>query len=256
MVTNKGEKMKVYGSRYEISTLLIPGYEFEVLNELKDLSKRSDENCLYHTRFLFEIDSMSLEDQRELIEKVKPLLVRVVYSGSKSYHCIVEFDKKYEKECELFYKEIWRTINKNYFDSKCDTQCINPSRLTRTPNVIRKDTGKNQELVYDCPSNTFSFAKDVIREAKSLVTSMLIRATQNARPVYRNNNVDCSKWDVVKRYLETPFPKQTGNGHSSSWLYAALQTTKKYGDNVTQQMIIEKAKREGWTDREIEHKLK
>lgn len=248
--------MKVYGSQYEISTLLIPGYEFEVLNELKDLSHRSDSNCLYHTRFLFEIDSMSLEDQRELIEKIKPLLVRIVYSGSKSYHCIIEFDKKYEKECEMFYKEIWRIINRKYFDSKCDTQCINPSRLTRTPNVIRKDTGKNQELVYDCPANTFSFAKDVIREAKSLVTSMLIKATQNARPVYKRSNVDCSQWDVVKRYLDTPFPKQTGNGCSSSWLYAALQTTKKYGDDVTQQTIIDKAKREGWTDREIEHKLK
>ena len=232
------------------------GWEFEVLNELKDLTKRSDDNCLYHTRFLFEMDSMSLEDQRELIEKIKPLLVRVVYSGSKSYHCIIEFDKKYEKECEKFYKEIWRTINKNYFDSKCDTQCINPSRLTRTPNVIRKNTGKNQELVYDCPANTFSFAKDVINEAKSLVATMLIKAAQNAKPVYRNNNVDCSKWDVVKRYLETPFPNRTGNGHSSSWLYAALQTTKKFGDNATQQMIIAKAKREGWSDTEISHKLK
>lgn len=248
--------MKVYTNIKSLSEYKIDGWEFEILNELKNTSNHCDSNCLYHTRFLFEIDSMSLEDQKELIEKIKPLLVRVVYSGSKSYHCIVEFDKKYEKECELFYKEIWRIINKNYFDSKCDTQCINPSRLTRTPNVIRKNTGKNQELVYDCPANTFSFAKDVIREAKSLVTSMLIRATQNAKPVYRNNNVDCSKWDVVKRYLETPFPKKTGNGHSSSWLYAALQTTKKYGDNVTQQIIIEKAKREGWTDREIEHKLK
>lgn len=248
--------MKVYSNRYEFGKYLMSGWEFEVLNELKDLSHRSDSNCLYHTRFLFEIDSMSLEDQRELIEKIKPLLVRIVYSGSKSYHCIVEFDKKYEKECEMFYKEIWRIINRKYFDSKCDTQCVNPSRLTRTPNVIRKDTGKNQELVYDCPANTFSFAKDVIREAKSLVTSMLIKATQNAKPVYKRSNVDCSKWDVVRRYLDTPFPKQTGNGCSSSWLYAALQTTKKYGDDVTQQTIIDKAKREGWTDREIEHKLK
>ena len=248
--------MTVYSNLYKITTNPYLNYEFEVLNELKDLSHRSDSNCLYHTRFLFEIDSMSLEDQRELIEKIKPLLVRIVYSGSKSYHCIVEFDKKYEKECEMFYKEIWRIINRKYFDSKCDTQCVNPSRLTRTPNVIRKDTGKNQELVYDCPANTFSFAKDVIREAKSLVTSMLIKAAQNAKPVYKRSNVDCSQWEVVRRYLDTPFPKQTGNGCSSSWLYAALQTTKKYGDDVTQQTIIDKAKREGWTDREIEHKLK
>lgn len=248
--------MKVYSNRYDFGKYLMSGWEFEVLNELKDLSKRSDSNCLYHTRFLFEIDSIPLNEQWEIIKTMKNNITRVVYSGSKSIHTIIEFDPQYEDFCKENYKAIWHLINEIDFNGKCDSQCVNPSRLTRTPGVIRASTGREQRLIYNCPGNYYKDAEKLVSMVMSNEIAQRIKTSLNAKPVYRNNNVDCSKWDVVKRYLETPFPNRTGNGHSSSWLYAALQTTKKFGDNATQQMIIAKAKREGWSETEISHKLK
>lgn len=248
--------MIAYSNLYKLTANPNFNYEFEVLNELKDLTSRTDTNCLYHTRFCFEMDNDSLDDQIAIIKQIQDNLVRVVYSGSKSYHCIIEFDPKYEDQCRTYYKRIWDCLDRNLFKGKCDRQCSNPSRLTRTPGVIRASTGREQTLLYNYPGNYYKDAEKIVSLVMSNEIAQRIKTSLNAKPVYRNNNVDCSKWDVVKRYLETPFPNRTGNGHSSSWLYAALQTTKKYGDNATQQMIIAKAKREGWSDTEISHKLK
>ena len=237
------------------------GLEYEVLNELKDLSNRSDANCLYHTRFLFEDDTSDLQTQCKVAESLKNDLVRVVYSGSKSLHCIVEFDLKYESMCKEMYREIWQVLNDELFGGKCDSQCTNPSRLTRAGGVTRHNNGKTQTILLDKPGNLFSRASEVISKAKTIYllhkTKSLVQATQmqNKAQSY-TNQVDTSKWDIVKRYLETPFPKQNGNGVSNIWLYAALQTTKKYNDLQTQLKVIAKAKSEGWTDKEIEHKLK
>ena len=81
--------MVVYTDKHNLSQIPLPSYEFEILNELKDTSNHSDGNCLFHTRFLFEIDNLGLEDQMDLAINNKNILVRVTYSGSKSLHCIV-----------------------------------------------------------------------------------------------------------------------------------------------------------------------
>lgn len=247
--------MRVYTNMRELSEYKIDGWEFEILNELKDCSNHKDENCLFHTRFLFEMDYAPLDEQWELVKKLKENITRVVYSGSKSLHTIIEFDPQYEEFCKDHYKQIWRLLNDLLFGGKCDTQCINPSRLTRTYGVVRASTGREQRLMYSCPGNYYKDAEKLVSMVNSSEIAQRIKTSLNAKPVYLRRNVDCSQWETITRYLETPFPQQTGNGHSSTWLYAALQATKKAGDMATQQKIIEKAKSEGWTDREIEHKL-
>lgn len=248
--------MIVYTNMKELSEYKIDGWEFEILNELKDCSNHRDENCLYHTRFLFEMDSVPLKEQCELVQTLKDNITRVVYSGSKSLHTIIEFDPQYEQFCKDHYKQIWRLLNDLHFGGKCDTQCVNPSRLTRTYGVVRASTGREQRLLYNCPGNYYKDAEKLVSMVNSSEIANAIKKSLDAKPVYLKRNIDCSEWKTIKRYLETPFPKRTGNGHSSTWLYAALQATKKAGDMATQQKIIEKAKSEGWTDKEIEHKLK
>ena len=72
----------------------------------------------------------------------------------------------------------------------------------------------------------------------------------------KHEGCDCSKWEVVKRYLDTPFPLQNGNGNSSTWLYAAIQTCLQYHDDRTLNDVIAKARSENWSEREIRHKMK
>ena len=251
--------MKYYADKFNVSTLPSPTREYEVLNELKS-AHRSDDNCLYHTRFLFESDSLSLMEQVKYASRLKNEIMRVTFSGKKSVHIIMEFPTKYEKFCHEHYKLIWKYINLSYFDGNCDKACANPSRLTRCPNVVRKDTGKVQTLLYE-GKNYISdkICEDCMKyvvEEEQRIKNFYALSKRYRTYMESSDKVDCSEWNVIKRYLETPFPLQSGNGNSSSWLYAALQTCKKYDDNVTMQKVIDKAMGEGWTPHEIEHKLK
>lgn len=258
--------MIVYSNKFQNSQTPLPSYEYEVLNELKDTTKRTDENCLFHTRFLFEMDNEPLDIQEQVwLPSLSTVIIRAVYSGGKSIHFIIELPSTCEELCRKHYRLIWDWFNENYFDNKADTQCKNPSRLTRRPGVVRSDTGKKQQLLYigkkfDYKDILERMSKDIERQYRSVLARTAVLALNGNN--YSETNINsrtkpgmCKDWPVIQRYIETPFPKRNGNGHSSTWLYAALQTTKKYGDLATQQLIIEKAKREGWSDREIQHKL-
>lgn len=251
--------MIYYATKTQVTDKPLSQCEYEVLNELKS-AHRSDDNCLYHTRFLFESDSLPLEEQLNYAKKYKHNIMRVTFSGKKSIHIIVEFPTKYEQFCHEYYKLIWQYFNREWFGGNCDRACANPSRLTRRPNVVRKDTGKEQKLLFNSCNQIDEeifqdcYSQVLDEEAVRLKWSELTRRYR--KYMESDDSVDCSKWDVVRRYLETPFPHMTGNGNSSSWLYAALQTCKQYGDERTLQLIIDKAKSENWTDREIQHKLK
>lgn len=251
--------MIYYADKFNVSTIPSPTREYEVLNELKS-PHRSDDNCLYHTRFLFESDSLPIEAQWEYAKRHKDNIMRVTFSGKKSIHVIIEFTSDKELFCHENYKLIWQFLNQYLFDGNCDKACANPSRLTRRPNVVRADTNKEQKLLM-LPCNQvdeelFCKCYEFVIEKKNELENKNKLIRRYHKYMDTGNKVDCSTWNVVKRYLETPFPHMTGNGNSSSWLYAALQTCKQYGDNESMDKLIEKAKSEGWTDSEIEHKLK
>ena len=129
--------MIVYSNKYKNSEYPFESYEFEVLNELKDCRNRTDENCIQHTRFLFEMDSISLDEQLTYLNRNKDIITRCVFSGSKSLHMIIQFTNDFEQTCKDNYKEIWNILNNLLFDNKCDSACSTSSRLTRRRIDIR-----------------------------------------------------------------------------------------------------------------------
>ena len=139
--------MKVYADLHDISTVPYSDFKFEVLNELKDLSSRSDSNCLKHTRFVFECDNTDLDKQFERAEDLKDIACRATFSGSKSVHVIFQFEDALEDVCKEHYKDIWAACNKLFFNNEADTACANPARLTRRPGAFR-DNGEEQYLVF------------------------------------------------------------------------------------------------------------
>lgn len=92
---------------------------------------------------LVESDSMSIEQQNEIIRELELPVVALTYSGSKSLHAIVKIDAvnypQYQERVDYLYK----IVEKNGL--KVDKQNKNPSRLTRLPGFIRGD--KKQFLV-------------------------------------------------------------------------------------------------------------
>lgn len=252
--------MIVYSNKFKNSEFPYSSYEFEVLNELKDCVNRTDSNCIQHTRFLFEMDNVSLQEQISYLRRNKEYITRCVYSGSKSLHMIIQFNDDWETTCKDNYKDIWNILNQIIFDSKCDVACSNPSRLTRRPNALRQDTNKIQKLVYNQPKNRLDNNDILDRIIVSLRQKQrqkhLFKATHsNIWPTNKDNPGMCLGYDVIRHYLNTSYPKLQGNGDSSISLFKAIRCCIKYNDKVTLKKVINKAVLERWTTKEIQRMI-
>ena len=249
--------MKAYGDLKIISTEPRNGYPFEVLNELKDLSSRSDSNCLKHTRFVFECDNTDLDKQFERAEDLKDIACRATFSGSKSVHVIFQFEDALEDVCKEHYKDIWAACNKLFFNNEADTACANPARLTRRPGAIR-DNGEEQYLVYrynnfiEKDTNLFKY---IWRAVRALLASRIVTTASEEKndhkTFYKNHDGLCKHYDVVQYYLRKSYPKLTGNGDSSISLFKAVRCCMKYGDNQTLNEVLGKARSEKWSEHEL-----
>ena len=66
------------------------------------------------------------------------------------------------------------------------------------------------------------------------------------------NKRDCMKTSFVQKYLTTPYPNRTGNNNESRMgLFKSIKYCQEHFDDDTLTHVISKAKREGWTDKEI-----
>ena len=251
--------MIVYSNKFRNSCIPFQSYEFEVLNELKDCRNRTDDNCIQHTRFLFEMDSTSLDEQLTYLNRNKEYITRCVFSGSKSLHMIIQFTNDFEQTCKDNYKEIWNILNMLLFDKKCDNACSNPSRLTRRPGAIRADTAKEQKLVYNNPE---------IRVKGNVLDRIIVslRQKQRQKHLFKSTHISlrsskenpgmCLGYDVIQHYLNTNYPKLQGNGDSSISLFKAIRCCIKYNDRDTLRLVINKAVRERWTTKELERMIR
>ena len=252
--------MIVYSNKFKNSCIPFQSYEFEVLNELKDCRNRTDDNCIQHTRFLFEMDNVPLQEQISYLRRNKEYITRCVFSGSKSLHMIIQFTNDFEQTCKDNYKEIWNILNKLLFDKKCDSACSNPSRLTRRPGAIRADNTKEQKLVYNNPEIRVKgnvLDRIIVSLRQKQRQKHLFKATRsNIWTTNKDNPGLCQNYDVIRHYLETSYPKLNGNGDSSISLFKAIRCCIKYNDKVTLKKVINKAVLERWTTKELERMIR
>lgn len=123
--------------------------------------RRSDVNVNQFRNFVFEIDSLSLEDQQKLISACDIDFSAIIYSGGKSYHCILCLEKSlggvHTKNGIDHYKKIWSRVAA-FIDSKAiemglssvnvvDPSCKNPSRFTRYPEY-HSEGRKRQDVLW------------------------------------------------------------------------------------------------------------
>ena len=120
----------------------------QALNPLKDnTEEHPTKSGVVCQNFLFESDCMTKEEQEELIEKAKDSLYRVVWSGNKSYHCVVRIDTPITSTA---YKKVWYYLQHKLGFIGADIQCAIPSKYTRVPDQINPKSGEMQTLyLYD-----------------------------------------------------------------------------------------------------------
>lgn len=124
--------------------------EFFVINPLKSLDNRKDENVAVYRNFLIEFDNAPLEAQIAALSQIERsgLNIRTaVFSGSKSYHLI--FSLADNLSCD--YKAAWEALAAEVESITTlipDGACKNPARLSRLAGATRADKNKVQELVH------------------------------------------------------------------------------------------------------------
>lgn len=255
--------------------------QFEVLNDLKDDSSAADCNVASLTRFLFECDKKSYAWQLHNANSHDDVICRAVFSGGKSLHCIIELDEPCQSIEE--YKDIWAFFNSYYFENYADSACNNPARLTRTPGAKRLGTWVTQKLVFEnnnkfnrarlyadcsCSNRAGKFIKGNVtvdeiaakyqemranHEAYRAVRMKHLESIRNPTPMQKFlNKRNCMNASFVQKYLTTPYPNRSGNnGESRLGLFKSIKYCQEHFDDDTLNSVISKAKKERWTDKEI-----
>jgi len=118
------------------------GNVFFTINALAPDSSRSDANIIAHRTFLFEFDSMPMDEQRKLITNFPVPLTAAVFSGNKSIHFFVTLQRPVTAD---EYRSLWKRIA-DLLPEGVDKSTKNPSRLARIPGAMRN--GVEQELLY------------------------------------------------------------------------------------------------------------
>ena len=103
----------------------------------------TNENVVDYRYSLVESDSMSIEQQYEVLKKLELPIAILVHSGGKSLHAIVKVNAQNYPQYQERVDYLYKIVEKNGL--KIDRQNKNPSRLTRLPGFERN--GKKQYIV-------------------------------------------------------------------------------------------------------------
>lgn len=121
-----------------------PG-EFFTINELKPEAKsREVADIAVFRNILVELDHGSLEEQVNYIEELKMPYTAAVYSGGKSIHFIISLENPFPNS-ELYYEMTDFLLE--HVVTRADKSNKNPNRYSRTPDFIRPDSGRVQEVL-------------------------------------------------------------------------------------------------------------
>lgn len=240
-------------------------YQFESLNPIDpEKAKESVESgesktgCKDSTvssmrNFVFECDDVSLDWQKSIAMQKKGVINRAVCSGGKSIHCRVTID--FEPKDIEEYKRIWHLLNEKLFDGNADKACANPSRKTRHPNGFRFDKETTQEVLFDIPDCVFPLSKYEqymrrIREMEEL--DDLDSYAPAERAGGRRGDGSRLETPKVREFLGTRFaPGVKHGGAAHSGFYKAVLSCKSGDDATTLDMVLTKARMEGWREPEI-----
>jgi RecA-family ATPase len=113
------------------------------INPLPKDSRRRKESLAAYRHILVEFDHIPKTEQYQLIIQSRIPCAAIVDSGGKSIHAIVKVDASDLRQAE----QRASALMEHFKDYGVDTQCRDPSRLSRFVDVVREDTGGEQKLL-------------------------------------------------------------------------------------------------------------
>ena len=188
-------------------------YEEELNNGSITPDRKSEH--LTPTFFVYESDTLSLNEQKDLINKANTIHIYTsTFSGSKSIHYLVPIEQSQANEIKKDFKYYWNKAGEIVFNKdimkSMDSNCASIGRLSRNPNAYRKigNAKVKQDLLYKnddvIPVNLNQIIKEHNQELKSKEefnkVKLKINESINAQLPQHNNKKDIN-------YLERCYNK-------------------------------------------------
>ena len=200
------------GEYYTINPIGAVDYEHDKKDYYEYLSpRRADMNVESFRNFIFEIDSMPLDDQIRLLVEVDLPFAGLVYSGGKSVHALISLEQSIGGEHTLNgireYKRVWERVAA-LIDKKAvelglssvgvvDQSCKNPSRFTRYPEY--KVEGRKVQSILACEGHRLS-----VKEFNDLLLRCPELAQREVSNAVSAGDVQCMNdfWKVASTGLK------------------------------------------------------
>jgi hypothetical protein len=120
----------------------LPWAQFVAVNAFRAGTSRANRHVARHRSFLVEFDRGTPGEQTTWADAARLPWSTRVFSGRRSLHFVVTLD-------EPVAPEDYRQLAARLLAAmpEADQACRDPSRLTRYPDVVRVDTGKQQSIL-------------------------------------------------------------------------------------------------------------
>ena len=118
------------------------------VERLRKISRRSEENLTHYTYALVESDKLATPLWLTILKQLSLPIVSIVLSGNESAHSIVQIQAPDRDK----WMERVRALAEQVIPLGACQGSLTAVRLTRLPNTVRKDTRKEQRLLYLNPT--------------------------------------------------------------------------------------------------------
>ncbi|MBO4726544.1 MAG: hypothetical protein J5598_03025 [Clostridia bacterium] len=155
---------------------------------------------------MFEFDHKTYEEQLAILDKVKPIISRAVFTGNKSIHFIVTLDKNVTSEER--YRQIWDWYNEHYFEGEADPGTRSSHVYTRVPGCLNAN-GKQQVLLYETinEENSDKFGGTAYTNKRKLMTK---KQTIDKYNDVLLEYVEGNRFLVVRELMKVEYAKYIG----------------------------------------------
>lgn len=201
MIVVKGARFNDF--RCDRNNQNLKKFEFICVNpiDVESDGRTTNSNVIKYRNFVIENDTLEQQDQLDKIEESKIPFSHQVWSGNTSVHNIVSLDEPLDSEetYRMWFKAISAGLDK--FDYKVDVACVNPSRLSRTPEATRTGNGNLQSVL---SNNGRITQQQMLDWFESVGVNPEDYKPKQVDLVYHDGPDtanDEERWEVVKRFI-------------------------------------------------------
>ena len=206
--TLEDNKVTFIGFETKPSTaVVLNDYNYFCINpiDVNSNGAATNSNIITYRNFLIENDTLSKQEQLDIIKKSELPISNQIFSGNGSIHNTICLQDPLlnEEEYRVWFKAIVACLAKHGYVA--DNACINPSRLSRMPEAVHPN-GNTQEIVYTGARVSQQQILDWLTHNEINLEDYRPKPYEWASTGQIDDANDEERWEAVKRIIASSDP--------------------------------------------------